>query len=64
MEHRIARIQTKHHQELADIHGWNVTIQDGLILARRLQPGRDQDQEIKTKRPQRAYMSVRWAYIG
>lgn len=38
MEHRIARIVTKHQQELAELRGWNVTLQERLKIARRLQP--------------------------
>ncbi|CAD6579939.1 MAG: hypothetical protein ASARMPRED_009301 [Alectoria sarmentosa] len=38
MEHRISCIKTTHGQELAEIRGWNVTLQERLKIARRLQP--------------------------
>lgn len=38
MQHRITRLETTHRQELAEIRGWNVTLQERLKIARRLQP--------------------------
>lgn len=38
MEYQLYRIRTKHNEELTELRGWNVTIQDRLKIARRLQP--------------------------
>lgn len=38
MEHRITRIKIKHQEELAEIRGWNSTLQERMKIARRLQP--------------------------
>lgn len=38
MEHRIVRIKSKHGKELAEVRGWNNTLQERLNIARRLQP--------------------------
>ena len=38
MKYRITYIEKKHQEELNELRGWNVTIQDRLKIARRLQP--------------------------
>ena len=38
MKYRITCIEKKHQEELNELRGWNVTIQDRLKIARRLQP--------------------------
>ena len=38
MKYEVGRIEKKHKREMADLRGWNTTIQDRLNIARRLQP--------------------------